>query len=284
MNIWIKLTRDEEFEWAIEYCPNKRCLRLPIRLILAILRDFYRRSINVIQHFGISILQSLRLPPANQEKKTHFSSSFCSKSSEISSWPIHPYDLRKIFPVQIIVRFEEDFTQSRLANRIVFGIELIETMKCVTILVEKYWTRIIWLEKMWTIFFGAKRNFSQEFECLQHVRRAYQPLSHRLLNSSTGKRQTMSSGYLQIFTFFNRTRFCWVRTSKFDYNCTFSQCYHFVSVIFQCFLNKTQQMLLIHTGCSMNVRIHFAVNKLKWSSIFPFPNISSVIHIQRKSV
>lgn len=40
----------------------------------------------------------------------------------------------KIFSIEVIIGFEKHFTQSRLADWVVFGIELIETMESVSIL------------------------------------------------------------------------------------------------------------------------------------------------------
>lgn len=47
-----------------------------------------------------------------------------------------PYlnNLCEIFSIQIIIRFEEDLPQSRLADWIVLCIEFIEAMKCIPIL------------------------------------------------------------------------------------------------------------------------------------------------------
>lgn len=60
---------------------------------------------------------------------------------------IHPNDLRKVFAIQIIVRLKEYFAQSRFTDRIVFGIEFIETMERVTILHEmnEEWENNTWV-------------------------------------------------------------------------------------------------------------------------------------------
>lgn len=45
-------------------------------------------------------------------------------------------NLCEIFSIQIIIRFQEDLTKSRLADRIIFCIKFIETMKRITILTK----------------------------------------------------------------------------------------------------------------------------------------------------
>ena len=42
--------------------------------------------------------------------------------------------LGEIFAAHVIIRFEKDFPQSTLADRIVFGVELVEAVESVPIL------------------------------------------------------------------------------------------------------------------------------------------------------
>lgn len=43
----------------------------------------------------------------------------------------------KVFPLDVVVCFDEDLSQDGLADGIVFGIELVKAMKSVTVLQEK---------------------------------------------------------------------------------------------------------------------------------------------------
>lgn len=51
-------------------------------------------------------------------------------------WFPHLNDACKIFPIEIIVSFKENFSQPAFTNGIVFSVELIKPMECVAILNE----------------------------------------------------------------------------------------------------------------------------------------------------
>ena len=50
----------------------------------------------------------------------------------------HLYDVTKIFPLNVIVRFYEDLSQDGLADRVVLGVEFVKTMESVAVLKRKH--------------------------------------------------------------------------------------------------------------------------------------------------
>lgn len=50
----------------------------------------------------------------------------------------HLNDVTKVFPLDVVVCFDEDLSQDGLADGVVFGIELIESVESVTVLEKKF--------------------------------------------------------------------------------------------------------------------------------------------------
>lgn len=63
------------------------------------------------------------------------------------------YNPSKIGPIHVVVRFEKYFPQSAFANRIVFRVEFVETMKCISVLLEEN----IYVKYLLHISFPRKR-------------------------------------------------------------------------------------------------------------------------------
>ena len=54
----------------------------------------------------------------------------------------HLNNVTKVFPLDVVVRFDEDLSQDGLADGIVFGIELVKAMESVTVLQRKSWNTV----------------------------------------------------------------------------------------------------------------------------------------------
>ena len=46
-------------------------------------------------------------------------------------------DFGKKFPSDVVVSLQKHFTETAFSDRVIFGVEFVETMKCVAILVER---------------------------------------------------------------------------------------------------------------------------------------------------
>ncbi len=45
--------------------------------------------------------------------------------------------VRKVFPFNVVVGLDEDLSEDGFSNGVVFGVELIKPMECVTVLISK---------------------------------------------------------------------------------------------------------------------------------------------------
>lgn len=126
-NFAFLLTITAVFESTNECCPSKHFPRLPISPILTIRHEIFHKSRDVAPHFDILILRNR--PPLPVKVYGFVLLDLLDHSIDV-----YLDNLCKIFPIQIIIRFQEDLTKPRFANWIVFGVELIKTMKRVTIL------------------------------------------------------------------------------------------------------------------------------------------------------
>lgn len=55
-------------------------------------------------------------------------------TSSVCAYSEHLNNVTKIFPLNVVVRFDEDLSQDGLANGIIFGIEFVKSVESVTIL------------------------------------------------------------------------------------------------------------------------------------------------------
>ena len=81
----------------------------------------------------------LRSSDTNNQQRGPVSVSYTHSASIsgkviVNGFSKHLNNVAKVFPLNVVVCFDEDLSQNRLADGVVFGIELVKAMKSVSVL------------------------------------------------------------------------------------------------------------------------------------------------------
>lgn len=140
----------------------------------------------------------------------------------VNATSVYLDDVSEVFPVDVIVSFDEDLSQDGFSDGVVFGVELVEAMERVSVLRRKLdVSHMCWNDGKCLCVSGSHR---------VHVERVHAEVIRRQVHVLEHLHERLSSSALHV--------------------------HDLIRILLHRSLDEPQQMLLIHAGRRVDVSVH----------------------------